>query len=503
MKLKLVYLAILILALAGLVRFLSLDSLPVFADESIYVRWSQVMKAEATLRFLPLSDGKQPLYMWVVIPFLKLIADPLIAGRVVSALCGLGSVLGISLLSYLLFKNLRLAVSSGLIWAVLPYAVFFDRMALADSMLTMFIIWTFAFSLLSLRYLRLDMAMLAGFTLGFAWLTKSPAIFAFALLPLLVILDSESQLTGKRILTSLGLLLVTYILAFSMYNILRLGPEFHMIAIRNQDYIHSLSEVLKHPTDPLIPHLKDSFVFYLYLLTPVGFGLAFLGLSEGGAKHWRQRLLLLAWWLGPIIAQSFISKTLTARYLLFTVPFAVILASHGLWHFGDRTKRHFLTFAGLGLFLFLSLAFDFLLITGPPQVPLPRIERAGYLEQWTSGYGIKQASRVIRESALSGPVVVGSEGFFGTPFSALQMYLNDVPNVRIVGMGLGISSLSPDLIAALKDNQVFFVANSSRMQATPENLGLTLISAYPKAQDPAGDREYLIFARVNPLLKTD
>ncbi len=488
------------LVVAAFVRLSSLStSLPVFADESIYIRWAQVMKAESTLRFLPLSDGKQPLYMWTVIPFLKFISDPLLAGRLVSALTGLVSVVGIGLTSYLLFNNLRLAVSAGLIWAVLPYAVFFDRMALADSMLTMFVIWSFAFSFLAIRYRRWDMSMLAGFSLGFAWLTKSPALFSFALLPLLLLFMPEGKLTRKSLLISLGLIATTYTIAFSMYNILRLGPEFHMIAIRNKDYLHSLSEVLRHPADPLIPHLKDALDFYFYLATPLVLGLAFLGLFEGGLKHWRQRLILAAWWLAPIFVQSFISKTLTARYLLFTVPFAVILASHALWHFGDRTKKHFLTFSALGLLLLLSIGFDFLLVTNPQQVPLPRIERAGYLEEWTSGYGIKEASDAIRQAAAAGPVLVGAEGYFGTPFSALQMYLNDVRQARVVGMGLGISAVSPDLTNALKDNQVYFVANSSRMEATPEQLNIELISAYPKATDPDGVREYLIFAKVKPL----
>jgi len=71
-----------IVFLALLLRLYRLDYLPVFADEAIYIRWAQIMKSESTLRFLPLSDGKQPLYMWSVIPFLKLIGDPLIAGRV-------------------------------------------------------------------------------------------------------------------------------------------------------------------------------------------------------------------------------------------------------------------------------------------------------------------------------------------------------------------------------------------------------------------------------------
>ena len=79
---KAIIIGLLILVLAAVLRFVNLNSLPIFADEAIYVRWSQVMRAESSLRFLPLSDGKQPLFMWATIPILKIFTtDPLLAGR--------------------------------------------------------------------------------------------------------------------------------------------------------------------------------------------------------------------------------------------------------------------------------------------------------------------------------------------------------------------------------------------------------------------------------------
>src|SRR3972149_11226100 len=104
---KIVLTGAVILFFGILLRFTNLNSLPIFADEAIYVRWSQVMRAEPSLRFLPLSDGKQPFFMWVTIPFFKIISDPLIAGRVLSALAGLGMVLGVGLATYLLFSSVR------------------------------------------------------------------------------------------------------------------------------------------------------------------------------------------------------------------------------------------------------------------------------------------------------------------------------------------------------------------------------------------------------------
>lgn len=437
--------------------------------------------------------------MWTVIPFLKIIKDPLLAGRAVSGFCGLATIIGVGLAAYLLFSNKKIAFFSSVIWAVLPYGIFFDRLALADGMLAMFVVWTFVFSYLAINLLRLDMAMLAGFALGFAWLTKSPAIFSFILIPTLLIFSHWWRLNLKKKIIAVSLVLCTYLIAFGMYNILRLGPEFHMIAIRNQDYVIPISEVFRHPLDPLIPHLKDVFYFFIYLVTPVGLGLAILGTMEGEKRHLRQRLILSCWWLLPIIAQAFVAKAFTARYLLFTVPFSVILMAHGLWHIGDRTQKHFLAVIGLVLQVLVCLGFDYLLIVSPDQVPLPRNERAGYLEEWTAGTGIRQAADYIKALPPNTPVLIGSEGFFGTPFSALQMYLNAYPQVRIIGIGLDIHDIDAKLTSALKDNQVYLVVNSSRFSGSPDKLGLQLIASYPKAVKPDGTREYLLFFRLlNP-----
>ena len=203
---KIVLTGAVILFFGILLRFTNLNSLPIFADEAIYVRWSQVMRAEATLRFLPLSDGKQPFFMWLTIPFFKIISDPLLAGRTLSALADLATIMGVAFTAYILFKNKRLSVLAGAIYSVLPYSVFFGRMALADSLLVMFYVWTFNLLALSFIHLRLDLAMLAGFSLGFAWLTKSPAVFVFLLSPSVFLLIKP--LTRRNFIVACGLWLV-------------------------------------------------------------------------------------------------------------------------------------------------------------------------------------------------------------------------------------------------------------------------------------------------------
>jgi len=477
MKGKIILTSILILALGAILRFSNLNSLPVFADESIYVRWSQVMSAEPTLRFLPLSDGKQPLFMWVLMPVLKIISDPLIAGRILSACFDLGTVIAIGFLAYILFKKVSVGLLAALLWATAPYAVFFGRMALVDSALTFFIATGFLFAYLSISRLRWDFAMVSGLTFGLAWLTKSPAMFVLLMLPALIIFSPKTNL-----IKPLFLFANIFILAFGLYQILRLGPEFHMIAIRNRDYILDIHEVLKHPFDPLIPHLRDSLAFFFLYLNPV----IFVAILANIKNIFNKKILVVfLFLLAPIFVQSFIAKTLTARYLLYVVPFAVLLAAKFL----SQINYRICFFA-----ILINLLLSYQLIYFPTHFAMPRIERSGYLEEWTAGYGIREVSAYL--SKIDSPVVVGSEGFFGTPFSALEMYLNHKPNIRIVGVGVWISSVSDKLTNATAENDVYLVVNSSRLHVDYNTLNLKLIAKYPKAVSPKGSQESLLFFKV-------
>src|SRR5260221_509615 len=74
----------------------NLTLLPVFADESIYIRWAQLMMDDwHRYLFFALNDGKTPLFIWSLIPFQYLFADQLFAARFVSVLVGATQVIAI------------------------------------------------------------------------------------------------------------------------------------------------------------------------------------------------------------------------------------------------------------------------------------------------------------------------------------------------------------------------------------------------------------------------
>jgi hypothetical protein len=69
-----------------------LTSIPVFADESIYIRWAQlIIDDPGRYAFFAMNDGKTPLFIWSLVPFLKVFSDPLVAGRMLAVSVGLGT----------------------------------------------------------------------------------------------------------------------------------------------------------------------------------------------------------------------------------------------------------------------------------------------------------------------------------------------------------------------------------------------------------------------------
>ncbi len=482
---------ILVVLLSLSIRIYNLTSLPIFADEAIYIRWAQIMRSEATLRFLPLSDGKQPLFMWIMIPFLKVIGDPLFAGRLTSVFTGIGSILGVFVASFILFRSKKLSLVASLIYSIVPYAIFFDRMALADSMLTMFGIWVFAFGLLLVKYQRLDLAMILGFVLGGALLTKSPALY-FSLLLITLVIFVKSK---KEFVKYIVLLIPTYIIAYGIYNILRLGPNFGQLAARNMDYVYPLNHFLSSPLDPFKPFLDRSKEFYWIMGGGALFISWLLSYLLNFKKHFKDLLLLTAWFIGPILISSEFSKTMTARYVFFSLPYFVIIASifltNSIW------KIKVITYALFIIFISQSIIYDFKILTNPSSANLPRSERSGYLEEWTAGQGIKEISQYLKNLPKDEKFLVGTEGYFGTLPDGLQIYFGGLTNVNVIGVGLQLEKIPSSLLDSKKSgNRTFLVVNNERLHFVPNENDLKLIAEYPKAVRPDGSRQSLLFFEV-------
>ena len=485
---------LLVLSVALILRLISLTVLPVFADEAIYIRWSQVMAHEPTLRFLPLSDGKQPLFMWILMFAVTRFNDPLFAGRLVSAFSGIGTMLGAGVLSYILFKSKKASVVAMLIWAISPFTLFFDRMALVDALLAFFAVWTAIFCVITARTRRLDTAMIGGFFLGGGLLTKSPALFFVILIPAsFLFINYKSSRRAFAWLHLAGLFLVSLVIGYGMYNILRLGPNFQLIASRNLDYVYPITHIFQKPFDPFIPYLERA-ASWVWILGPATiYLLAGVSLLFSLKRFPKQLFFLFAWIFIPIAVNAEFAKVFTARYIFYTIPFFVILASSGF----AKIKIDKIILIILIGFVIQSLYQNYFLLTNPVKAYLPEEERSGYLEEWSAGTGIKQITDYLNLQHTQNPdtqIVVGTEGYFGTLPDGLQMYMQNTPNVVVIGIGLSIKQLPDPLVEAKKSGDAtYLVINKSRLVGEPKDLGLKLIAQYPKELRTPGTHEFVQF----------
>ncbi len=87
-----------ITVLAGLclvMRLAGLMVLPIFGDEAIYLRWSQLIRGDShgiAHFWVSLADPKPPLHFWLIALFFNWTTDPLAAARLISVASGVLSI---------------------------------------------------------------------------------------------------------------------------------------------------------------------------------------------------------------------------------------------------------------------------------------------------------------------------------------------------------------------------------------------------------------------------
>lgn len=478
-----------------LLRIPGLTLQPVFCDEAIYIHWAQQMLENFHFyAFVPLTDGKTPLFMWLMTVPLRIISDPLAAGRILSVFSGLATVTGAIVLGKKFF-NLRVGLIAGFLLSVIPFIVFFDKMALVDSMLAAFSFWSLIFALNLTQKLSLKNIFLLGLTLGGGWLTKTPGVFAFVTLPVVIISVKFKEVGIKRVLKTAAGLAAAAGIGFGIYNLLRFSPYFVNLSSRNQDYYFPFSRLLVTPLDPFIGHAHDLADWLPKLITWPILILMAISVILIAYKRNMVSLVIFLWGLLPLIAMMLLLKTFTARYVLFCFVPAIFLAAWTidfLYSLLPVKRRIVPLIAVIILLLVPAFVFDYYLMTDPQKAPLPREERHGYLEDWTAGYGLKEIAGFMKSQARNQKILLVTEGSFGTLPDGLDIYMGNDPNIEV---WYSTSTLEPDVYSMAKLEPTYFVVNKSRLAL---NKDLKLLNEYPKAKQPDSTQDGLMLYQVLP-----
>lgn len=485
-----------LIAIVGLylvIHLWNLLNLPVFADESIYIRWAQLIIDDwQRYLFFPLNDGKTPLFMWMLVPFQFVFSDQLYAARLVSVLVGLGQI-GATIWTIRLLGGSKLArILGALFVTILPFWFFHHRMAMIDATLTLFLTLSLAsflevsmrsFTLQNRKVLKEPWLLLAGLFFGLALWTKVPAIlFAptfvlFAFLP-----KNKSHAERVPLFFQAGTVVAIGLVFFAL---LKSQPVFSQLFSRGSDFLYPWREVLlEGKWRETIISIPTYAWYFLQYLTPAVVVLSLIGLLLRKQRRTVAVLLLAALsFIGPI---ALLGKVVYPRYFVPAIIPLTIAASLVLSELFQRSRdvhsslqkrASFAIVAVLLLANTVSASALFIIpsLTDSDTTPFVAADVTQYLTEWSSGHGIKQTVELIQKQSKHGTIAVATEGFFGTLPDGILLYLHrrDVSNIMVQGIGQPIRGI-PDafLEQAAAYQTVWLVVNSHRMLMDTTDLKL-------------------------------
>ncbi len=443
-------------------RLYELRAVPIFTDEAIYVRWSQISLSDSNWRFISLTDGKQPLLIWLGSLLMQAIRDPLVAVRLVSVVAGLFTTVGVYLLAAELFKDRKTALFASFLYIIFPFALVYDKLAVYDSLVAAFATWSLYLEVLLVRYRRLDVALITAIVIGGGLLTKSSALFFIYLLPASVLLFGATPRNIKKQLPHIarwfGLCVIVIAGALIISSILRLSPYFHFIGDKNELFVYPVSEWVKYPFINISVNARMMVSWLVgYVTLPILFLAGVALVME--KKLWREKMLLMLWFVVPYLGLAFLGKPkfLFPRYILFmTIPL-LILAAYTIVQFVNRLKSLPLQILALTVALGGMLRMDFYILTDFSKAPIPQSDKIQLISGYAAGIGVQETVDFLQEKSRSEKIYVGTVGSFGLMPQALQIYLSNNPNIEIAPFWPIEKTIPFPALVAAQDKLTYFV----------------------------------------------
>jgi len=456
----------------------NLVALPVFADESIYIRWTQlIMDEPKRYAMFALNDGKTPLFIWSMLPFQYLFSNQLFAGRLVAVLVGLAQVYVIGWLVDLLGGRKKTQYLAMLLTSILPFWFFHHRMALMDGMMTLWLSIALGGAIKVVKAKDNKEAWwsvdLVGLGFGLAMLTKIPAILFLPVLGLVGFLPEKATL--KSWFSASFKIGVGVLIGMVVFLTLKLGPAFGQLFSRGGDFLFPLSDILAGAWKQTIISFPNYFNYFVYYLTlpAVILVLASLFSPRGKRVHhwlfWSGLIFLL-----PIMVMG---KVVYPRYLLAASIFFTLSLSLAFENFYAISLKQKNNFKKIFIQLLLVLLLGNMVAASgvnmamswfnPTKITFVSADKVQYLHEWSSGHGIKEAYELISNMAKTEKIAVATEGYFGTLPDALLMYFHgrDVTNLYLEGIGQPVSTISASFMERAKNfDRVLLVVNSHRQK---------------------------------------
>ena len=424
-------------------RVRGLNLIPIFTDEAMYIHIAQIINDNWESLFLTKVNAFKPLFIWLTAIFQNFIADPILAGRWVSVVAGVFSLIGIYLLGKDIFSE-RVGKVSAVIYLFCPFFIFHERMALMESLVNAFGIWIVWVSFRISKQLSLEKSyfIVLGTLLGLAFFTKTTALLIFPA-PFIIFIAWKTY-AKENFFYYLALTFLMVILINIPYFIIEGGVGFqnrHLILSSTNYYIYPKT-LLSFPVEIWARNLWNSYVYLMpYLTFPIvlvlGFGIlnAFLVKNKTG-------ITLLLLFIVPFLIIVLIGKIIFSRYYLVIVPPLIVLTGWALVELMSKlaeklpalnTTRLNICFSVL-LFCVVSegLVFSQKIGEDPLNAFIPKFDRYQYITSHVAGLGIKEAADFLITKSKEKPIEIMTLWSQGNPLDGIMVHLWKKPNINII-----------------------------------------------------------------------
>jgi 4-amino-4-deoxy-L-arabinose transferase-like glycosyltransferase len=460
-------------------RLFHLLSLPMFTDEAIYTRWAQIARQDAAWRFISLTDGKQPMFIWADMTLMKFVHDPLLAGRLVSVGTGMLTVIGLFFLGRELFKNKWVGIVTAALYVLYPFALVYDRMALYDSMVALFAVWSLYLEIILVRNPRAWVAFTLALVMGGGMLTKTSNFFSLYLLPVTILLfDFRKEKRIKRLFQWVGFAAIAVGLANLYYSMLRLSPFFHIITDKNAIFVYPLNEWLEHPWTFFIGNLHGLWSWFsTYTTWPV------IALMVGALlvqrKFTREKIVLLTFFSVPFVLLALFGKVLYPRFIFFMAVSLLPLVALFLVDFLQKKQLRIVGILAILMIIFIWGRADSAILTDFARAPIADSDLNQYSNDWPAGGGIPEIISFLGNKAKTQDIFILSDGTFGSlPTYAVEIYLGNNPHIDKRGIYPIPEEFPEDLLQKAKVMPVYVILN--QLQKPSERWPLQKIVTYQK-----------------------
>lgn len=377
-------------------RLINILILPPFTDESSYVYASTAINENFLKKWdlsLNLPIVKPPLFFYLTIFLNQFLNNPLLAGRLVSVIAGGFTLLGLYMLTKQLFDK-RLAFLTSILYVLSPFSLTYDRLALMDSLMTAFSVWILIFALKFLENRKLIFIFFLFLFNFLALFTKQSGKFFLLLLPLIPLFYKNPKVRNiffLSLISGFSYIFYDFVLNRSQYSILYTNFD--------KTYINFSFNLIVNNLKAVFSWIKSYFQL-IYLTLPFAILYYFSKFKN---------LLLLFWFITPLMISIFIGNIFFPRYLLTSMPVFFLIIAY-------LFKRQLWL---LSILLIPSILFDYFVITNPIKAPYHYNEKAQFITEWPSGYGVQEVTDIINNYLNNNKIFV--EGDNGHLYSSLKM----------------------------------------------------------------------------------